>query len=282
LFLFKLVHVSTLKHKGVDGLSRCPPVEEDPMEDSDYEDWIDHAYSFAIALLNDCTYRIYGGCVDIRHDVHNMCFTSQTARMPILHVYFDVTCKRPMDLMDEEFETFVRQAVHFFVLEDKLWRREVHSKHQLILPPSKRYQVLEEAHDDLGHKGIYMISLRFWWLHIIEDIKWYSKTCHECQVWQTHKLHIPPTVPIPGGLFQKVHIDTMKMPKAGRFEYLVQARCALTSYLEWCMLRKENTRMLCAFIFKELLCRWGPITKIVMDNVPTYKVTVDELACCKE
>jgi hypothetical protein len=91
LFSFKLVHVSVLKHKGVDGLSRHPPVEEDPMEDGDYEDWIDCAYLFSIALLNDCTYRIYGGCVDIRHDVHNTCFTSHTACAPILRVYFDAT-----------------------------------------------------------------------------------------------------------------------------------------------------------------------------------------------
>jgi hypothetical protein len=309
LFSFKLVHVSVIKHKGIDGLSRRPPVEEDPMEDGDYEDWIDCTYLFSIVLLNDCTYCIYGGCIDICHDVHNTCFTSQTVRAPILHVYFDTTrtedpkpeiprseqahaqdalltsiecflimCKRPLDLMDEEFETFIRQAVRFFVLEDKLWRREVHGKHQLILPPSKRYRVHEEAHNDLGHKGIYMISSRFWWLHIIEDIKWYTKTCYECQVQQTRKLHIPPTVPIPGGLFQKAHIDMMKMPKAGRFEYLLQVHCALTSYPEWCMLHKENTRTLCTFIFEELLCRWGPITEIVTDNAPMYKVAVDELA----
>jgi hypothetical protein len=215
LFSFKLVHVSALKHKGVDGLSRRPPVEEDPKEDGDYEDWIDRTYAFSIALLNDRTYRIYGRCVDIRHDVHNTCFTSQTAHAPILRVYFDatragdpkpeiprseqaraqdtlltsikrflITRKRPLDLTDEEFETFIRQAAHFFVLEDKLWRREAHGKHQLVLPPSKRYRVLEEAHNDLGHKGIYTISSRlrsrFWWPHIIEDIKWYAKTCHEC------------------------------------------------------------------------------------------------------
>jgi hypothetical protein len=127
-----------------------------------------------------------------------------------------------------------------------------------------------------------MISLHlctcFWWLHIIEDIRWYTKTCHKCQVRQMHKLHIPPTVPIPGGLFRKVHIDTTKMPKAGRFEYLIQVHCTLTSYPEWHMLHKENTCTLCAFIFKELLCIWGPITEIVMDNAPTYKVAVDELA----
>jgi hypothetical protein len=170
LFSFKLVHVSAIKHKGIDGLSRRPPVEEDPMEDGNYEDWIDRAYSFSIALFNDRTYRIYGGCIDICHDMHNTCFTSQTVRMPILRVYFDatraedpkpeilrseqaraqdalltsierflITRKRPLDLTDEEFETFVKQAARFFVLEDKLWRREVHGKHQLVLPPSKRY-----------------------------------------------------------------------------------------------------------------------------------------------
>jgi hypothetical protein len=167
LFSFKLVHVSVLKHKGIDGLSRHPPVEEDPMEYSNYEDWIDLTYSFSITLLNNRTYRIYGRCIDIFHDMHNTCFTLQTVRAPILHVYFNathaedpkpeilrseqvhtqdalltstehflITCKRPLDLTDEEFKTFVRQAAHFFVLEDKLCR-EAHGKHQLVLPPSK-------------------------------------------------------------------------------------------------------------------------------------------------
>jgi hypothetical protein len=48
---------------------------------------------------------------------------------------FLIMRKRPVDLTDEEFETFVRQAAHFFVLEDKLWRREAHGKHQLVLTP---------------------------------------------------------------------------------------------------------------------------------------------------
>jgi hypothetical protein len=92
LFSFKLIHLSMLKHKGINGLSRHLPVEEDPMEDGDYEDWIDRTYSFSIALLNDHTYHIYGGCVDIHHDMHNTCFTSQTMHAPILGMYFNTTC----------------------------------------------------------------------------------------------------------------------------------------------------------------------------------------------
>jgi hypothetical protein len=69
----------------------------------------------------------------------------------------------------------------------------------------------------------------------------------------------------------------MKMPKAGGFKHLVQVHCALTSYPEWHMLCKENTHMLLSFIFKELLCRWGPITEIVMNNMPAYQLAVYDL-----
>jgi hypothetical protein len=52
LFSFKLIHVSALKHKGIDGLSRRPPVEEDPMEDGNYEDWIDRCERIIFTRLN--------------------------------------------------------------------------------------------------------------------------------------------------------------------------------------------------------------------------------------
>jgi hypothetical protein len=199
----------------------------------------------------------------------------------ILTQHFLITRERPADLSDHEFAAFVNHAACFFILEGNLWRREPHGRHQLVVQPHKCLRILKEAHDDLGHKGVYttriQLLLCFWWPHIVEDIKWYAKTCHECQTRQMRKLHIPPTVPTPGGLFRKAHIDTMKMPKAGGFEYLVQARCALTSYPEWRMLRKENTKTLTAFIFEELLCRWGPITEIVTDNGPAYRLAVDEL-----
>jgi len=70
------------------------------------------------------------------------------------------------------------------------------------------------------------------------------------------------------------------MPKAGGFDRLVHARCALMGYPEWQMLRKENTKSLGAFIFKDLLCRWGPITEIVTDNGPAFRAAVDDLAEC--
>jgi hypothetical protein len=95
--------------------------------------------------------------------------------------------------------------MRFFVLDEILWRHDPHGRHKLVVTEAKQYQLIKEAHNDLGHKGVYTVRtrllLRFWWPMLIDDVKWYIRTCHECQIRQTAKIHIPPTVPIPGGLF---------------------------------------------------------------------------------
>ncbi|KIO04377.1 hypothetical protein M404DRAFT_39546, partial [Pisolithus tinctorius Marx 270] len=142
--------------------------------------------------------------------------------------------------------------------------------------------LIKEAHDNLGHKGVFMVRtrllLRFWWPLLVEDVKWYVRTCHKCQICQMQKLHIPPTVPMIGGLFHKAHIDTMLMPKAGSYHYIVQARCTLTSYPKWHMLCMENMSHIASFIFEDILCHWGLLTKIVTDNGPVFVQALDALA----
>jgi len=118
----------------------------------------------------------------------------------------------------------------------------------------------------------------FWWPMLVDDVKWFVRTCHECQIHQTRCLHIPPTVPVIGGLFRKAHLDTMVMPRSAGYQYIVQARCALTAYPEWCMLCSENAAGLASFIFEEILCHWGPLAEIVTDNGPAFVQALDVLA----
>jgi hypothetical protein len=113
---------------------------------------------------------------------------------------------------------------------------------------------------------------------LVDDVKWYIWTCHVCQTCQTMKLHIPLRVPLISGLFHKVHIDTMLMPKVGGYRYIVQARCTLTSYPEWHMLCLEKVVGLASFIFEDILCRWGPVSEIVTDNGPRFIQALEFLA----
>jgi hypothetical protein len=146
----------------------------------------------------------------------------------------------------------------------------------------QRYTVTRNAHDKLGHKGFYStlhaLLDRFWWPSLADDVKWYIKSCHECQICQTTKVRIPPTVATLAPLFHKAYVDTMFMPHAGGFRYIVQARCSLTTWLEWRALRTETGRTLSAFLFEEILCRWGAIEEIVMDNGTAYVTALDWLA----
>jgi len=99
-----------------------------------------------------------------------------------------------------------------------------------------------------------------------EDVKWFVSTCHPCQTWQLWHLHLPQVIPKITSLSHKVHIDTMLMLTVNKFHYLVQAHCALSYWLEWHPLQKENEKTLGDFIFKEILCRWGGVAEILMEN----------------
>jgi len=65
-----------------------------------------------------------------------------------------------------------------------------------------------------------------------EDVKWFISTCHLGPNWQTHHLHLPPTIPNIPTLFRKVHINTMLIPTINKFHYLIQADCAMSSWPE--------------------------------------------------
>jgi hypothetical protein len=70
----------------------------------------------------------------------------------------------------------------------------------------------------------------------------------------------------------------MHLPRSRGFKYLVQARCSLTAYPEFRMLRAENANGVGDFIFEEILCRWGTISEIVTDNGPAFVKALDYLA----
>jgi hypothetical protein len=109
-------------------------------------------------------------------------------------------------------------------------------------------------------------------------VKWYIRTWHECQIRLVKKVVISPTIPMPSGLFRKVYIDTMLMPKVRGYRYIIHARCSLTSYPELDMLKNENFKTITMFIYLKLLCQWGAIEIIVTDNTPQYLQAVKYLA----
>jgi len=68
------------------------------------------------------------------------------------------------------------------------------------------------------------------------------------------------------------------MPHAAGYRYIVQGPLLVTAWPEWRALRVETGRTLAAFIFEELLCRWGAMEEIVTDNGAAFMAALEVLA----
>jgi len=298
LFDFKLVHVSAEKHLGPDGLSRREPIPDEDNEEGDPEEWVDDMLSLGIwldtwdkqcSVRSNGTAKVFQATEGVGAPSDELTFppSSERARardseLPGI-LKFLTNGKRPDSHTTEELDRMRQRSWQFFMYDGRLWKRHTQGRHQLVITQgSQRQSVTRDAHDKLGHKGFYS-TLRalldcFWWPSLADDVKWYLKTCHECQIRQTTKVRIPPTVATPAPLFRKAYVDTMLLPLASSLRYLVQARCSLTAWPEWRALCTETGRTLGAFLFEEILCRWGAVEEIVTDNGTAYVAALNWLA----
>ena len=64
LFSFHLIHTPASHHTRADGLSHYSPSEDNPLQEDDFKDWLDRAYSFSIFLLNNHI-PLSGGTADV-------------------------------------------------------------------------------------------------------------------------------------------------------------------------------------------------------------------------
>ena len=297
LFNFKLVHIPAEKHQGPDGLSRREPIPGEDDDEDDPEEWVDDNLVLGLWLDTWIEQRAHStrttkvfqateGSSATSDDALTFPPLTGKARWPDdeLSGILDFLRhnKQPNGLTSDELDRLHRRARNFFIYDNRLWRRDAQGRHQLVIQHlQQRVSVTRDAHDKLGHKGFYStlraLLDRFWWPSLAHDVKWFVRSCHECQIRQTTKVRIPPTVAAPAPLFHKAYVDTMFMPHASGYRYIVQARCSLTAWPEWRALRTETGRTLGTFLFEEVLCRWGAVAEIVTDNGAAFVAALDWL-----
>ena len=180
LFNFKLRHVSTKDHAPADGLLRRPEAMEDPAEVGDAEEWIDHAYTFSIEQINDpislaqahqdppeskgsYQYKESPPLEGKPPQISSPTPIPRTERavreerkLAAVRKFLENPQSRPSE-PENDLRKFTRYASEFFVLDMKLWRKDRHSRHKIVVPEGKRLELIHQAHDDLGHKGTYTV-----------------------------------------------------------------------------------------------------------------------------
>ena len=192
------------------------------------------------------------------------------------------TIERPPDMKDSEYRTFMRYCLDFFVADNRLWRKDKKGHHKVVVPSDRRLFLISSAHDDVGHHGFFatnaLLIERYWWPGMAQDIAWFVLTCHLCQLRKTQQIAIPPIVAQPAPLFAKVYMDTMHLTPSSGYKFIVQARCSLTHWPEWEMLRKETAKSIATFILRNIIYRWGTLLEIVTDNGAPFVKALTYLA----
>lgn len=283
LFHFTLVHVPAERHKAADALSRRERADADSdgeYDSSDEEDWVTRNFH----LSKRTHYFVEPHSKTLREGWATV-NTIQKPRISeeLIFQIFDYlsNLKLPTFSRPSEQASFLNKAQYYYLEDGKMWKRTPTRPVQVILDKDQRQFILKQAHDLLGHRGVYStaktVSTRFWWPTFMEDIKEYIRTCHQCQIRSTFKFHIPPTISIPTTVFSKVYLDIMLMPKAQGYRYIVAARDDLSGAAEGRKLKKASARTVSQFIFEELICRYGNIVQIVTDNGPEVKGATEEL-----
>ena len=158
--------------------------------------------------------------------------------------------------------------------DDRLWKKDLQGHHKLVIEPNKHPAILVSAHDEAGHHGDFATCTQiidcFWWPDLTAHVTWFVKTCHLCQLCQTHNILILPVVTTPTPLFVKMYMDMMHLPKSSGLKYLVQGCCLLMHYPEYHVLCTETMKTIGNWIFDNILCQWGTLCEIITDNGPTF------------
>ena len=291
-----------MSHQGPDGLSRRRKAdEEDDNEEEtteEVEDWVDEVLGCGIWVSN----RIEEGRIGLQKEKGGgralmLSASSKTDDKPSIPTdektewhnnnlhdikgFLD-TLSIPPTVPNSLCTQFIKCASEFFISGNRLWCKDLNRHHQLILFTPDHLRTLKATHDELGHKGVYStrhtIADCFWWPSLNNDVAWYIKTCHQCQLHSVEKIIIPPTVATPAPLFHKAYVDSVHMLTAQGYGYIIQARCSLTGWPEWRKLKNETGRTIRSFLFEAILCRWGGLEEIVMDNGTLFIATLNWLA----
>ena len=173
LFHFTLIHVPGTWH-GPDGLLRHPWQPGDDDNDSEYNpefnDWVDKVYGF-MHFLNPTRLQIASSdknvtfaseAIDepnITNDsvstdpfTYERILRSEKSRKANNHLHcireWFASQKRPDDIPDKVYAAFLRYCTHFFMKDDRLWRKDPQGHHKLVIELNKCPAILVSAHDE--------------------------------------------------------------------------------------------------------------------------------------
>jgi hypothetical protein len=263
LFDFDVKHIPGTKNGGADALSRRGLSPDDGSEDeNEADDYFDaKLYGTTVTAEPPLLARVY---------LHEAEYHGDDL---ILGQYLE-TLQRPDGLTDQQYQRLRQKSRHFLVRDGYLFKRprkRSQPPRRVIGKEDLRNEVLQKLHDGQGHRGrevtYALVSRRYQWKGMYEDIAKYVQSCEECQRRKRIRYEEPLHPTWSTIVWEKVGIDVVYMPASVEgYEFIVFARDDLSGWVEARALLKADSLSVASFIYEDIICRHGLPQRIVMDG----------------
>ena len=276
----KLIHVPAARHKGPDALSRRPMGEGEIIEYDEEDEWKQNVALHIGSTDDVLDGEEYSDNADAKASPKNInvllaTTTTQDAKLWQMFNFLQ-TSEMPEFATPTQQHRFITRARRYFVQDNCMYKQfPDRMPVRVLFDKPSRERVLEEAHDQLGHKGekatFETIRQRFFWPFYQSDTRHYVRSCRECQIRSTKKTEVPLIISTPASLFAKVYLDVMHMPAAQSFTCIVACRDDLSGVSEVKALRAASSQEIARFFWEQIICRYGGVEQVVTDNGPETK-----------
>ena len=195
----------------------------------------------------------------------------------------------PEEYTEPQKNRIVQVAKHYFLLNDKLYRKNKNNQTQRVILPKQIETILYNLHKDMtgAHLGIDTIyekaKERYYWPRMYEDIRSFVESCDNCQRRGSSKRReelIPLKI---GAPFDKIGID-IKGPlplTTKRNRYLVVAMDYFTKWPEARAISDAKTETIAKFIFEDIICRHGVPREILSDRGTNFNNALINELCSR-
>src|SRR6266540_2618734 len=163
-------------------------------------------------------------------------------------------------LPKEADETYEKWASQFREQNNHIYVEE-----RRLVPRYELSWILSMFHDNptSAHQGAeamrQQINKRYVWKGMTSDIKYYVKSCYECQRRGGSKKNNRKRTIIPMDIFERWGIDIVRpLPQTeDGYQYIVVAIDYFSRWPEARLLTYANTWQVAKFIYEEIICRFG-------------------------
>jgi hypothetical protein len=183
------------------------------------------------------------------------------------------TLERPDAMTDWQYQQLRKKSKNFFVRDGMLFkrpRRHGVPPRRVVGLKEQRTKIMQEMHEEKGHMGqkatYNLISKRYQWRGMYDDVVEWVKTCDGCQKRDQRRFDEPlhPTWTIT--VWEKVGLDVVYMPWDGKDGFLVLARDDLSGWVEGRVLESTDSEGVAKFLQEKVICRHGVPKRIVLDG----------------